>query len=288
MSWKMYRWVWRVVSPLHIGLQPAGALNRTRLYIPARTLWGALTAELARRQSNAFPDYQKTGECLCREVRFGYLFPAERVNGKWQAWLPDYEQGEGLVWQREDGQKREVNRLFRRLLLVTRPGTAIDPASDSAGEGTLREYEILGQWWRSQEGDTEAKPVAMTGYLFSKDDTLSEQLKDIQELFVGGDTRYGLGCIKRIEEAKQEDAFFGCRVYLNGDSPIVHTSRVLAHTIMQDSSVVLGNQECIRGWNNASETTKPLSLVLAPGSHVEKEHDFVIQEEGLWKMRSNE
>lgn len=283
MSWKMYRWVWRVVSPLHIGLQPAGALNRTRLYIPARAIWGALTAELARRQSNTFPDYKKTGECLRRGVRFGYLFPAERVNGKWQAWLPDYEQGEGLVWQREDGQKWDVDRRFRRLLLVTRPGTAIDPASDSASEGTLREYELLGQWWRPPERETEAKPVAMTGYLFSKDDTLSKQLKDIRELFVGGDTRYGLGRIKRIE-LKQEDAFFGCRVDLNGDSPIVHTSRVLAHTIMQDSSVVLGNQECIGGWDLSSGLKTP-SLTWTPGSDAGSEKRFAVQEEGTWKAR---
>lgn len=42
MAWQVYRWVWQLESPLHIGLVPAGILNRTRLYIPARTMWGGI------------------------------------------------------------------------------------------------------------------------------------------------------------------------------------------------------------------------------------------------------
>ena len=51
MSWSLQRWTWLLESPLFVGTTPAGSLNRCRLYVPARALWGAMTAELSRRQA---------------------------------------------------------------------------------------------------------------------------------------------------------------------------------------------------------------------------------------------
>ncbi|GIW70798.1 MAG: hypothetical protein KatS3mg102_0340 [Planctomycetota bacterium] len=48
MSWSLFRWTWQLESPLYVGMPPAGSLNRCRLYVPARALWGAVTAEIAR------------------------------------------------------------------------------------------------------------------------------------------------------------------------------------------------------------------------------------------------
>jgi hypothetical protein len=139
MAWQVYRWVWRLESTLHIGLSPAGFLNRTRLYIPARTMWGALTAVLAQRNaSGAWPDYQGIGNTLKEQARFSYLYPAEQVGGEWHPWLPRYEE-KGLCWQRQNSEEKLSDRSFRQRLLSTHPGTAIDPASDTAAEGTLRE-----------------------------------------------------------------------------------------------------------------------------------------------------
>ncbi len=64
MSWTLYRWTWRLESPLFVGAPPAGSLNRCRLYVPSRALWGALTAELARRRANASPSYETEGTTL--------------------------------------------------------------------------------------------------------------------------------------------------------------------------------------------------------------------------------
>jgi len=138
MSWQLYRWVWQLCSPLHIGTTPAGSLNRTRLYIPARTMWAALTAEVARQQAaSSFPDYQQIGEMLREYARFSYLFPAENINGRWCAWLPRYEQGKeagGLFWHCEDGNVDPIpDRQLRQRLLDTRPGTAIRPRFRDSG-----------------------------------------------------------------------------------------------------------------------------------------------------------
>lgn len=48
MTWALHYWSWQLDGPLYVGAPPAGSLNRARLYVPARALWGAVTAELAR------------------------------------------------------------------------------------------------------------------------------------------------------------------------------------------------------------------------------------------------
>ncbi|ACX52053.1 hypothetical protein Adeg_0917 [Ammonifex degensii KC4] len=282
MTWTMYRWVWQVVSPLHIGMPPAGALNRTRLYIPARALWGAFTAELARRQSTGFPGYRQVGRQLQEQARLSYLFPAEEVQGQWLAWLPCYKEGQGLVWRREDGQEEE-NRRFRLRILITRPGTAIDPATDTAAEGTLREFELISSRWRPLDEGGDPQPVGMVGYLFCKDPALYEQLEEIREIFVGGDTRYGLGRLQRVhlEEATQ---FFDCSVDLSGNSPKVRANRVLAHTLLkkENDSPLVGSLECIAGWDTATDGLKEGKLTWAPGSSWQGDRECSIQEDGLW------
>jgi hypothetical protein len=85
VSWSLHRWTWRVASPLFVGAAPSGALNRCRLYVPARPLWGALTAELARDEADHDPAYREIGNELRKHVRFSYLFPAERVGSDWLA-----------------------------------------------------------------------------------------------------------------------------------------------------------------------------------------------------------
>lgn len=76
VTWSLFRWVWRLEGSLHVGMLPAGSLNRTRLYVPSRAFRGALTAELSRREA--------------------------RDGKAWHAWLPTYREGLGLAWARQD------------------------------------------------------------------------------------------------------------------------------------------------------------------------------------------
>ncbi|MFN3369426.1 MAG: hypothetical protein ACK4ZX_08530 [Thermus sp.] len=288
MAWSLYRWVWQVEAPLHIGMAPAGMLNRTRLYVPSRALWGALTAELARLGAQGFPEYEKVGAELREKTRLGYLYPAKAVNGQWMAWLPRYaECGVGLVWKREDGRaedrraKGEGERKFRMRLLITRPGTAIEPESASAAEGTLREFELISPYWR---GDgTLFQRVALVGYIFCKD--AAPELKPIQTLWVGGDARYGLGRLERVAW-KPADSFFGEPVDLQGKEPVVKTSRVLAHTYVSTGGASLvGAMERLGGWDMPKGGLTIQELTWVPGSVSKNPQDFVIQEDGLWRMR---
>lgn len=277
MAWLLYRWVWQVETPVHIGRAPAGMLNRTRLYVPARTLLGALIAEQARLEAQDFPEYGNVGVKLRKTIRLGYLYPAESVADQWKAWLPRYEEGEGLVWEREDGGAKKDERQFRPCLLFTRSGTAIAPESHSAAEGTLREFEVIGPFWR---GDgTFFQRVAWVGYIFCKGGAPKLQL--IQTLWVGGDTRYGLGQL-RLLSCTPAPCFFGASVDLQGEAPVVKTDRVLAHTTACDFSLK-GAMEEFGGWDGITGELAPSCLTWVPGSVLKDPQDFVIQEDGLWR-----
>ena len=281
MAWQAYRWVWRLESPLYVGLPPAGFLNRTRLYIPARTMWGALTAMLARRNaSEAWPDYQGIGTALQQQARFSYLYPAEQVRGRWYSWLPRYVKGQGLCWQRQDGRDLVPHRIFRQRLLSTHPGTAIEPASDTAAEGTLREVEYITPRWR----DTGA-PIAFVGYVFLRDGNDLYGLKGVKELWVGGESRYGFGRLRLIEWEGSVGDCFGASLDLEGEEPILKEPEfLLAHTLVDKDNLVsgAGALEVVLWWDQDklySET--PSSLCWAPGSQVKAR--YRIMKSGVWE-----
>ncbi len=291
MGWQLYRWVWELRSPLHIGMPPAGMLNRCRLYIPARVLWGALTAELARvLKGNSFPEYFyfEVGEALRKKLRLTYLFPATCHNGAWRAWLPLYEQAQGLMWYLENkiGQSGFPDRIFRRYLLDTLPGTAIDPHTDTAAEGTLRELECIMTHWRPID-DLISGPVAMVGYVLIREWPFRDiSLEKICELHVGGDTRYGLGHLHLIEWGEAKD-IFGLSVETDCESPLVkEASFTLAHAC---APALNGALELILGWDwgKGLSNFDGKSTLWVPGSssmEKDKKDNWQINEWGIWTI----
>lgn len=287
MSWLLYRWVWVVETPLHIGMSPAGMLNRTRLYVPARTLWGALTAQKARAQgdpANSSPDYKTVGQEIRQDFRFGYLFPAEEVGEEWKAWLPRYTET-GLVWEREgnEGQGLE-DRKFRMRLLSTRPGTSIDPETDTALEGSLREFEVINPFWRSEKG---AHRVGLVGYVFVR-----QKPQFPSELFCGGDTRYGLGLIRRMK-CVQATSFFDWQVDLKQENAVLFVNtregggpRVLAH-VEADSIQLRGEYEVVGGWDEG-RLQAASKLYWKPGSVKDGPVRCEIVQDGYWKGTRDE
>ncbi len=287
MSWALYRWTWALRAPPYLGLPPVGSLNRTRLFVPARILWGALTAELARHEDREDgADYGRVGGELQRYARFGYLFPAELSAGRWRAWLPSYRGGLGLVWAREDDPNLWISdRSFRRRVLHARPGTSIDPRSDAAEEGSLRETECIQPRWRDENGAAEG-PLAMTGYVFLWDNVLRQRLEAIRQVFVGGDSRYGLGLMEREDALVSAEHFFGGPVELGADSPIVTSSVLRAHAVTRESKPTLsGARERVVGWNwkhlDAGEREEPL---WAPGANSTSPLRWTVRKLGTWAL----
>lgn len=287
MNWSLCRLVLQLKAPLYIGMPPAGSLNRCRLYVPARNLWGSLTAELAQRQATSFPGYAKVGGTIRKDVRLTCLYPAEPTDRGWRAWLPKYEDGVGLTWRREDSQSTQAglpDREMRRRLLLARPGTAIDHSSAAAEEGTLRETECIGEHWRDIENG-QANPVAMIGYVFLREGSaLGDQVKQIETLFLGGDTRYGLGRARRIEMSVA-DTVFGAPVELSGNDPSVSSLVLYGHGTT--STNLKGARELVVGWDSARDAdVTPLAPtpLWVPGSSANSHTPmwWWLNEDGFW------
>jgi hypothetical protein len=280
MSWSLHRWAWLIEAPLFVGAPPAGSLNRCRPYVLARGIWGALTSKSAQAGANGFPDYRRQGKTLRECARFTYLYPAARVNGAWHAWLPEYVWARGLVWRREDNTSESVgDRPFRRWIIDARPGTAIDADSDTAAEATLRETECVMTNWRAGS-PSGGEPVALVGYVFLKDMPAGD-LETATTLFIGGDTRYGLGHLRRVEFA-EADTVFGARPMLDGSEPQVSSSRLLGHAISKRE--VYGAKEAMTMWDRTA--ADPLVSVgtprWVPGSRTYEDVAWTIDSEGTW------
>jgi len=281
MSWNLYRWTWLLEGPLFVGHLPSGSLNRCRLYIPARAVWGAVTAALARSTAEGFPDYHRVGRELQESVRFTYLYPAESFADEWIAWLPEFEKGRGLSWKREDCKGEPIEDwLFRRRLLTTRPGIAIDPGSFTAAVGSLRETECVADRWRRGPGASgSCDRVAYIGYFFIRDQKLGH-LETIERIFIGGDTRYGLGSMRRVDLSPDE-AIFGREVPPRMDRPIIKSINVLGHT--RSPLALAGSRETLRGWSNSKRTEIVSEDVLwGPGSVCDVEMHWRIDDSGIW------
>lgn len=287
MSWNLRRWTWRLASPLFVGTTPSGALKRCRIYVPARPLWGAITSELARLEGDKGPKYQQVGDTLREQARFSYLFPAERVGNDWLAWLPEYHDGVGLVWAREGGGDRNAvlaDRQIRRQLLGTRPATSIDPGSDSALDGSLRETECVQTWWR-RGGGAANDPVAMVGYVFVRNGSdLTQRLSALDRIFIGGDTRYGLGRLDLVATIPAT-TFFGATVDLDQAHPHVVASRLLAHVLSHDDLPMCGEQESVGGWDmtGRQQDRRISGPAWTPGSRSwdGKDRSWAVTETGL-------
>lgn len=285
MSWTLHRWVWLLEGPLFVGALPAGALNRCRLYVPPRAIWAALTAESAQAGANGFPDYRQRGKSLREHARFTYLYPAARVKGAWRAWLPDYVPDKGLVWRREDhaptANEPVPDRQFRRWLIDARPGTAIDADSDTAAEASLRETECVMTHWRFGS-PSQGEPIALVGYVFLKDMPASN-LNATTTLFIGGDTRYGLGRMRRIEFT-DTNTVFGLRAVLDGDSPLLIGQHLLAHGVCGRD--LHGAIEALAWWDRSELEGNPLrsgsEARWAPGSRGCDAVEWGIDEAGIW------
>jgi hypothetical protein len=250
-------------------------------------LWGAVTAEISRSGSGEhFPDYGKLGCEVALNCRFTYLFPAEKLGDRFLPWMPKFERMRGVQWYRHGGKESLSDRDFRRRLLDCRPGTAIAPESDSVSEGTLRETECINPWWRDSNCQGKKNAMLLLGYVFLRNNAYRSQLDKIDTLFVGGDTRYGLGKICRVEwhEVSGELSVFGKRVYLDGKRPKIQSEIVWGHALEVGQSPIQGMQgvkELLGGWNQGSPWRG--ALTWAPGSFLESPTTWSIDKYGYWR-----
>jgi len=232
-----------------------------------------------------FHTYEAVGKELREQCRLTYLFPSEFRDGSWSTWLPEYRTGLGLCWVSESGDASVEHRAFRRSLLWTRAGTAIDPDSDAALDGSLRETECV-QCQRRTVNTKRYAELAMAGYVFVQDtDGLAKRLSTVDAIQVGGDSRYGLGRLSRVT-MERADRLFGAPADLHTAAPRVAAKRILAHSAT--SSCMRGAKETLGGWNRTADAWTPHrfdGVLWAPGSVAPDDRETVLwdlRQDGIW------
>ena len=217
MTWEHYKVKFRLLSPLHIGYRKEGNLMRTRRYVPARTLWGALVANLAQACAQESPvDYGTWQGWIGENLRIGYFWPTVlKKSSPCAAHGLDHQ---AVLFPWEDPE------LFDYCFLDSVAATALDPLSHSATEGSLHQVEfispttrlgdpvyLLGDLWIRKPI---SKPNACKALEKVSSASLPKDLSSPQNFFsllsrlplaLGGERTYGWGRVA-LEEIPANDS----------------------------------------------------------------------------------
>lgn len=285
MSWRIYHLEYELLSPLHVGYHKVSNVQRTRYYLPARNLWGAMTERLTRAGFTVDPDtphgdYQRVGQWLRAHCAFGYLFICRDDRLLYPCYSP-----RGLRY----GQWTESQ--FERYYLAAHVTTALDPASTSAQAESLHEVEYIAPY------DREGRRTRMRGWIWL-DDVACERFEGDEwhewptELQVGGERRYGFG---RLRLCRPDDADNGLLAGYSfdgaGDRPTLHLKRgepVLAHALVDGVSAQgmiepLVGRETVRDSGRFGQRLTAARLTWVPGSIVRRAETLMVDEWGTWR-----
>jgi len=172
---RWYKLTFKQIQPIHIGYRKHGVISETRIFITGQVMWGALT--------NAY--YRKTGKYdkdMFQHVTCFY----PKLGRDRSVLRPKFKDGEFYL-----GYFSERN--FRQKFTTTLLSTAINPELKSAKDESLHELDVI-------LPGCEKYTLYWEGYVWCNKD----ELKKIEEIYVGGDSRYGLGLMKK-EAIKEEN-----------------------------------------------------------------------------------
>ena len=281
MSWSAYRFVLRLRSPLHVGHLAVGNLQRTRHYVPGKTLWGALVARLTRDFPDSNGDYQAMGECVNRELAFSYFYPALDPD---QPLYPAYTT-KGLHYGPNEMPPDE----FAWHLLASYASTAVDARRTAATEGSLHETEFINPHTRET-----GEPVYLVGYVFEQEGTDRLPWREVLDrLQLGGERRYGWGRVSLEGESRQAEDLFGYALDLAGERPVVTVKSgqpLLTHTVTEGIPArgqiepLVGRETRAEG--KFGEFFRPqVEICWMPGSRLEEGRQLVIGKYGVWSVK---
>lgn len=292
MTWKAYRLVYRAMSPVHIGWHTLGYIKLTRHYIPGKSMWGAMTANLTRTYGvRGVNDYAVFGDLLKTDILASYFFPAIDADNPLQPHYTD----QGIIYGNvRSGHTKEE---FERLFIGSFGQTAIMPQSNTAEDESLHESEYISPGIKE---NGEYKPVLFVGYLFIKEGASLNGKKiawdegeiplypAIREIFIGGDIKYGWGRLKLSNNPGKEGhhtKVFGYDFQcpdkpVNGSSPslkIPANSSLPGHLAIDSDLATRGDIEPLLGreWSTdkngkkgfgAGQKISPATVCWIPGS----------------------
>lgn len=300
MNWQIHELHFRLLSPLHIGWQKIGNIQRTRPYVPARVLWAAVTARLARDDLSGKGSqsaevsaecYSKMGTQVKEQLAFSYLYPTS-IDG--QPLYPHHE-ADGLRF----GSMNVTPEIFTWRYLGSYASTALDYTVNAAEEGTLHEVEFIAPHTRPDD-TTASRPVILSGYVLVKDGCILPWQSALTEMQIGGERGYGWGRLqltsdRTVEVDSGPATLFGyLACYANGDSrprvQVLPGQPLLAHTAV-DGVKASGDVEPLVGriWDKhkgAGQHVEVVGVCYAPGARLQSDEPrwFEWTTAHIWKM----
>lgn len=277
MTWKAYRVVFKLKSPMHIGCGKVGNVQRTRPYVTGRVFWGALTMRLTRDAhegkgpATASRQYECYGKKVCEQLAFTYFYTTDKE---------DYRVD--FPWENESQ--------FRRRFSSSYTSTALVYPQQAADEGLLHEVEFI-----SPRTLDEAKQVYLVGYVFEIEGCTLSWKEACQRLQLGGERGYGWGDVQCVEAeaiAKTDPLFNQNYHWEERDGFVTiqtsENSSLLAHMATENGSAT-GEIEPLVGreWkvaNQAGESVEFSGFCWIPGSKVAQKSDFAIEKFGIWHL----
>ena len=277
MSWQKFRVIYELHSPLHIGYHKVGNVQRTRYYIPARNLWGAVTEALTRRGFSTHGvssgNYQQVGEWVKKHCAFGYWFVYENSKLLTPCYCKD-----GLKYGNLSVSE------FERRYLDSHVTTALDPKTNSAQYGSLHEVEFIAPYSRN------GARTQVSGSVFLDDEAktiLSENgwRNWLSNLQVGGERRYGFGTLRLVEMKSEGDPITCTRPCqsVSEDKPF------LAHVSVTTNVQIRGQIEPLVGRVTSQSHAFGSRLTSAivcwtPGSIPMDDVQVQFEQEGYWRV----
>lgn len=270
MNWHLYQIVFRLQAPLHIGWRKSANLQQTRVYVPGKNVWGALTFRLVQASGNS--DYENTGRKITEQLRFSYFYPSTSID-------------EVDLWPWKDKDKAEFDWRY----MGSYVSTALK--SNAADTGKLHETEYISPWTR------DGKPVYLIGYIIEKDGSEIEWRHVLKYLQFGGERGAGWGRMQLAKEPIKKDTFFDEYQFNGGeDVPKIikrqQNEFLLAHALADDLSCqgilepFIG-RETSSGKGFGGEITQAKLCWMPGGRLVETDLTFEIQpKNGIWKRIS--
>ena len=288
MAWRAYKVVFRLRSPMHIGMSKVGNLQRTRYYVPGRVFWGALTMRMTREKHSPATDsglYKAVAESVHDHLAYTYFYPATAdSNGGYEVSLP---------WEDENA--------FTYRFIRSYASTALNYSMQSAEEAMLHEVEFI-----SPHTLDEGKPVFLVGYIFEKEgvetDFRNAWRSALHKLQFGGERGYGWGDVSLAGEPILQTtlSIFGSlsTTELAGDRPVISAERnkpLLAHCSAKKKNNrvidVKGSIEPLVGreWDSerknhryAGQSVVFNNICFTPGSMVTEYGKYEIGDYGIW------
>lgn len=305
MAWTFYELRFRLLSPLHIGQQKIGNIQRTRPYVPARTLWGAVTARMTRMTvpRAAAADYKTLGAQVAAQIAFTYLFPTNR-NG--QPLYPNYAD---RVWHYGSGAEQMSTEQFAWRYLGSYAATALNYERNAAEDASLHEVEFITPQVRGDVADSGdaygnlSHPVHLLGYAVVADGCRLRWRQALQEIQIGGERSYGWGRLRLLEGSGNQIAvgeaeLFGCasceaKTIARPHMVIASRGTLLAHTavVADGEAIADGEIEPLVGrvWDDnkgAGQTVEFTDVCYAPGAKLEGSKTFEMAATHIWKLKS--